>query len=103
MQTLAADLVGRSPGTLQDRMKADLDFSARCSWANAEWALTKAVSRRICEDWPLERARKEEFSPRHEPTGRGGGTLEPRIAGIVREVTQHAQHPQSDEAQQERG
>ncbi len=38
-----------------------------------------------------------------ELTGKDGGALELGIAGIVREVAQHARHPRSDEAQHERG
>jgi hypothetical protein len=63
----------------------------------------KAGSRRVREDWLLERVLKEEFSPRQELTGKDGGALELGIAGIVREAAQNARHPLSDAPQPERG
>lgn len=91
VQKLAADFIGRSPDTIQDWMKADPEFSARCSRAKAAWAQKKAGSRRIREDWLLERVLKEEFSPRQELTGKDGGPLELGIATIVREAAQSEQ------------
>ncbi len=75
MQKLAADVIGRSPDTIQDWMKSDPEFAAQCSRAKAEWAQKKAGSRRVREDWLLERVLKEEFSPRQELTGKDGGAL----------------------------
>ena len=103
VQQLAADCIGRSPDTIQDWMKSDSEFAARCSRAKAEWAQKRAGSRRVREDWLLERVLKEECSPRQELTGTDGGARELGIAGIVREAAQNAQQPPSDTSQHERG
>ena len=54
VQKLAADVIGRPPDTIQDRVKADHHSSARCSRATADWAKKETSSRRIREDWLLD-------------------------------------------------
>ncbi len=49
----------------------------------------------------LERKRRDEFAPRLEMTGKGGGALELGIASIIREASQAQQLPPHPEAQQE--
>jgi hypothetical protein len=60
----AADFIGRTPDTIQNRHKDDPKFSSKLSRVKAEWA--KRASRRVRPDNPLGNLYDETKPPKQE-------------------------------------
>lgn len=75
VQRLAAASVGRDENTIIDWRNKDDDFREARLRARANWALRKANSTRVREEFLLERIMKDEFAERKEVTGKDGDSL----------------------------